>query len=79
MNLFGFWKKQSLQPPIEVLNAACNFYGIAPEHVPAMQAEQLNALADNLWVVRLNDRASALVAYVPEDNEQTVAAPWFTE
>ncbi len=79
MNLFGFWKRQELAAPAAVIQAACNFYGIAPECAPTVHVEKLDALADNIWVVKLNETASAVVAYVPEEKEQTVTAPWFGE
>ena len=71
--------KRQPEPPVAVLHAAYNFFGIAPERAPAVHAEKLAGLTDNLWVIKLNEKSSALVAYVPEDKEQTVTAPWFTE
>lgn len=80
MNLFGFWKRQSLEPPMEVIQAACDLYGVTPEDVPAIRTERLKALADNLWVVKLNEKKSAVVAYVPEEDEgHTITAPWYGE
>ncbi|GCF11109.1 hypothetical protein [Dictyobacter arantiisoli] len=79
MNLFGFWKRQSAGAPVEVIQAACDFYGIAPERVPAVKAEKLKALSDNIWVVKLNDSASAVVAYSPDEKEHTLTARWFGE
>jgi len=80
MNLFGLWKRQSLSgAPLEVIQAACDLYGLSPERVPAMKAEKLKALSDNVWVVKLNDDASAIVAYNPEEEEHTTTAPWFVE
>ena len=67
MNLFGLWKRQSLSgAPLEVIQAACDLYGLSPERVPAMKAEKLKALSDNVWVVKLNDDASAIVADDPD-------------
>jgi hypothetical protein len=80
MNLFGFWKRQSLSgAPLEVIQAACDLYGLTPEGVPAVKAEKLKALSDNVWVVTLNDDASAIVAYNPEEKEHTTTVPWFGE
>lgn len=79
MNLFGIWKRQSVEAPVEVIQAACNFYGLEPERTPAVQAERLAALADNIWVVKLNEQASAVVAYTPEEEEHTVTAPWYAD
>jgi hypothetical protein len=79
MNLFGFWKRQSSVAPVEVIQAACDFYGLQPERVPAIKAEKLKALSDNVWVVNLNDKASAVVAYTPNEMEHTTTAPWFSE
>lgn len=80
MNLFGLLKRQSLSgAPLEVIQAACDLYGLSPERVPAMKAEKLKALSDNIWVVKLNDDASAVVAYTPEEEEHTTTAPWFVE
>ena len=60
-----------------MIQAACNVYGMTPERVPAVQAEKLKALSDNIWVVRLDDHSSAIVAYTPGTKEMPVAAPWF--
>ena len=79
MNLFGFWKRQMSAAPAEVIQAACNYYGLSPERVPAIKAEKLKALSDNVWVVNLNNKASAVVAYTPHETEHTTAAPWFAE
>lgn len=79
MNLFGFWKRQSYGAPVEVIQAACDFYGISPERIPAVQVEQLKALSDSVWVVKLNDEASAVVAYTPKEKEHTITAPWYGE
>ncbi|GHO83602.1 hypothetical protein [Dictyobacter formicarum] len=79
MNLFGFWKRQSFGAPVEVIQAACDFYGTSPERVPAVKAEKLKALSDNVWVVKLNDKASAVVAYTPKEKEHTITAPWYGE
>jgi len=75
-NLF---RRSNLEPPAEVVQAACNVYGIAPERVPAVRAEKLNALSDNIWLIEINEHTSAVVAYTPGDKEQTMAAPWFNE
>ncbi|GCE23761.1 hypothetical protein [Dictyobacter kobayashii] len=79
MNLFGIWKRQPFGAPVEVIQAACDFYGISPERVPAAKAEKLTALSNNVWVVKLNDNASAVVAYTPKEKEHTITAPWYGE
>jgi hypothetical protein len=79
MNLFGFWKRQATAgAPAEVIQAACDLYGLEPERVSAVKAEKLKALSNNVWVVKLNDDASAVVAYNPEE-ESITTAPWFSE
>lgn len=77
--LLNLFRRSNLEPPAEVVQAACNVYGIAPERFPAMRAEKLNALSDNIWLIKLNEQASAVVAYTPGDKERTLAAPWFNE
>jgi len=77
MHLLGLLKQQTLEPPTEVIQAACNLYGISPERIASIQAEKLSALSPFIWVVTLNERASAIVVYVPGEKEQPVAAPWF--
>ncbi len=80
MNLFGFWKRQSLSgAPLEVIQAACDLYGLSAEGAPVVKAEKLKALSNNVWVVKLNNDASAIVAYNPEEEEHTTTAPWFSE
>jgi len=78
MNLFGFWKRQA-GAPVEVIQAACDFYGLSPERIPEVKTERLSALSKDVWVVRLNDTASAVVAYTPSEKEPAVAAPWYGE
>lgn len=77
MNLFGFWKRSLYGAPLEVIQAACDFYGTSPEHEPTAKAEQLKALSSNVWVVTLNEHASAVVAYSPKEKEHTLTAPWY--
>lgn len=80
MNLFGFWKRQATAgAPAEVIQAACDLYGLSPERIPAVKAKKLKVLSNNVWVVKLNDDASAVVAYDPEEEEVTTTAPWFSE
>ena len=80
MNLFGFWKRQATAgAPAEVIQAACDLYGLSPERVSAVKAEKLKALSNNVWVVKLNNDASAVVAYNPGEEESTTTAPWFGE
>jgi hypothetical protein len=79
MNLFGFRRRSSVEAPVEVIQAACNLYGIAPETVPSVKAERLKALSDNVWVVNLGNKTSAVVAYTPREKEHTMSAPWFGE
>lgn len=76
---FNLFKRSHHEPPEEVVLAACNVYGLSPERVPSMQAEQLHALSDNIWVIKFDDQSSAVVAYSPDTEEQPVAAPWFPE
>lgn len=76
-HLLNLFKRTTLKPPVEVIQAACRVYGIAPEPVPPVQAEKLHALSDNIWVIKLNDQSSAVVAYTPGAKEKPVAAPWF--
>ncbi|GHO93950.1 hypothetical protein KSF_039980 [Reticulibacter mediterranei] len=76
-HLLNLFKRTTLKPPVEVIQAACRMYGIAPEPVPPVQAEKLHALSDNIWVIKLNDQSSAVVAYTPGAKEMPVAAPWF--
>lgn len=77
MNLFGFWKRQPGGAPAEVIQAAYDYYGLSPEQTPVIEVKQLNALSKNVWVVTLNDKSSAVVAYNPSEREHAVAAPWY--
>jgi hypothetical protein len=63
------------QPPKEVIQAACDFYGISSQAATAVRAEKLKALSDNIWIVNVNKDARVVVAYNPGDT--AVAAPWF--
>jgi hypothetical protein len=76
---FTFKRLPLSQPPAEVVQAACNLYGLSPERVPQVQAEKLKVLSRNIWVVTLNEQSSAVVAYTPGAKEQPLAAPWFSE
>ena len=79
MNLLSLLKRQTPEPPAEVIQAACDLYGLALERVASIRAEKLTALSPSLWVITLNERTSAVVVYMPEEMEQPVAAPWFEE
>ena len=79
MSLLGLLKRHTSEPPAEVIQAACDLYGLSPQRLASIQAEQLSALSPLLWVIRLNERASAIVVYEPGGKEQPVAAPWFEE
>jgi hypothetical protein len=79
MSLLGIFKRRIPTPPKEVIQAACDFYGIASESVSSVQAEKLKALSDTVWVVTLNEQASALVAYDPVDDEEVVVTEWYDE
>ncbi len=63
----------------EVIQAVCDLYGLSRERISSIQAEKLSAHSPSLWVITLNERASAIVVYVPGAMEQPVAAPWFEE
>jgi hypothetical protein len=77
MHLFDFFKQETVEPPTEVIEAACDLYGIPPESVSSVEAEKLDALSDSLWVIKINEGASAVVAYDPGENEKPLAQPWF--
>ena len=77
MSILGIFKRRISTPPKEVIQAACDFYGIASENISSIQAEKLKALSDTIWVVTLNEQASALVAYDPMDDEEAVATVWY--
>ena len=79
MSLLSLLKRQTPEPPAEVIQAACDLYGLTLERITSIRAEKLNALSPSLWAITLNERASAVVAYVPGAREQPVAAPWFEE
>ncbi len=79
MNLFGFWRHRATEAPSEVIQAACSLYGISEENPTVVKAEKLKALSDNVWVVQVNEKESAVVAYTPGEEEQTTSAPWYEE
>jgi hypothetical protein len=64
MNLL---KRQVPTLPTELIQAACDLYGLSPQHIASIQAEQLSTLSPFLWVITLNDRQSAIVVSVPGD------------
>lgn len=79
MSLLGLLKRQTSEAPAEVIQAACDLYGLTMERIASVQAEKLSALSPSLWVITLNERASAVVVYEPGAREQLQAAPWFEE
>ena len=79
MSLLSLLKQQTLEPPAELIQAVCDLYGLSRERISSIQAEKLSARSPSLWVITLNERASAVVVYVPGEMEQPVAAPWFEE
>ena len=79
MSLLSLLKRQTSEPPAEVIQAACDLYKLSPEHIASIQAEKLSARAPSLWVITLNGHASAVVVYEPGAREQPVAAPWFDD
>ena len=79
MSLLSLLKRQTSEPPAEVIQAACDLYRISPQRLASIQAEKLSALSPFLWVITLNERASAVVVYMPGAGGQPVAAPWFEE
>ena len=79
MNLLTLLKRQVPTLPTEVIQAACDLYGLSPQHIASIQAEQLSTLSPFLWVITLNDRQSAIVVSVPGERKRPVAAPWFGE
>ena len=79
MSLLSLLKRQTPEPPAEVIQAACDLYGLTLERIASIRAEQLSTLSPSLWVITLNECASAVVVYVPGVREQPVAEPWFEE
>src|SRR5215472_10804126 len=79
MSLLGLLKRHTLEPPAEVIQAACDLFGLSPQNITSIQAERLSALSPFLWVITLNESARAIVVYMPGASEQLVAAPWFEE
>ncbi len=72
MSLLSLLKQHTLTPPTEVIQAACDLYGLSSQRVASIQAEKLSALSPFLWVIKLNERASAIVFYVPRVREGEV-------
>jgi len=79
MNLLSLLKRQKTEPPEEVIQAACDLYGLTLEHIASIRVEKLIALSPYLWVITLNERSSAVVVYEPGAGEKPVAAPWIEE
>lgn len=79
MSLLSLLKRQTPEPPTEVIQAVCDLYGLSQERIASIQAGKLSALSTSLWVIKLNERSSAIVVYGPGEREQPVAAPWFDE
>ena len=65
--------------PTEVIQAACDLYGLSSQGIASMQAEHFSAHIPFLWVIRLNEHASALVIALPGESKTLVAAPWLEE
>lgn len=61
--------------PGEVIQAACDIHGLSRQDVHSVHTRRLNALANNIWIVHLNERIRAIVTYTP--GTQPIAAPWF--
>lgn len=72
MNLFGLLQNQ---PPKEVIKAACDFYGVTIKNTSTVHAEKLKALANDIWLVNLDNRTRAVVAYAPGGKAEV--APWY--
>lgn len=79
MSLQSLKKRLTPKPPAEVIQAACDLYGLTQECITSIRAEKLIALSPYLWVITLNERTSAVVVYEPGGGEKPVAAPWFEE
>ena len=79
MSLLSLVKLKKPEPPAEVIQSACDLYGLTPEHIASIRVEKLIALSPYLWVITLNERSSAVVVYETGAGEQPVAAPWFEE
>jgi hypothetical protein len=79
MSLLSLLKRQTPEPPAKVIQAVCDLYRLSRERISSIQAEKLSTLSPSLWVITLNEHASAIVVYVPGAMEQPVAAPWFDE
>jgi hypothetical protein len=77
LSLFSSILKRTTVTPPEVIQAACHFYGVAPENVKTISAKQLKALSNDVWVVDLDGQDSAVVAYSPNEKESAIAAPWY--
>lgn len=72
MNLFGLWQNRA---PQEVIKAACDFYGVPLRKTSTIRAEKLKVLANNIWLVNLDNHIQAVVAYAP--GGQAMVAPWY--
>ena len=79
MGWFHLRKRRAANPPAAVLKAACQVYDLSPDRICTFHAEQVEALSDNMWVVTLYTQSQAIVAYTPEEEEKTMAAPWEDE
>ena len=79
MSLLTLPKQHTAAPPTEVIQAACDLYGLSSQGIASMQAEHFSAHIPFLWVIRLNEHASALVIAVPGESKTLVAAPWLEE
>ena len=72
-------EQQTPEPPTEVIQAACELYGLTLQHITSIRVEKLYALSPYLWVITLNEHTRAVVIYEPGAGEQPLAAPWFEE
>lgn len=79
MALFDLFKIQPSEPAEEVIQAACDLFGLSPENVSSVHSEKLDVLSEALWIIKLNDSESAIVAYDPDEMEKPVAELWFDE
>jgi hypothetical protein len=73
MNLINLLKRQNTEPPVEVIQAACDLYGLILEYIASIRVEKLIALSHYLWLITLNITRGVFYGNTPQNLYRCVA------
>lgn len=79
MSLLILPKQHTPAPPTKVIQSVCDLYGLSPQSIASMQAENFSVHPPFLWVIRLNEHSSALVIAAPRECNTLLVMPWLEE